>query len=51
MTIKWLCRPCKEGLGEIKKITPAGYNTKKETCAECGRRRYCSPYIVENRDK
>lgn len=40
-----LCRPCAEKLkAGGKKLTEIPAVGLKDTCGECGRRRYCRPY-------
>lgn len=43
---KTLCRPCMEKLKLTKTVKLIPSRARKETCAECGRRRYCNEYIT-----
>lgn len=46
MKIVPLCRPCAEKLGQAYELTKIISGSEKDTCAECGRRRYTNKYRV-----
>lgn len=46
MKIVTLCRPCAEKLGTAYELTKIITSAEKDTCAECGRRRYTNKYRV-----
>lgn len=47
MKILILCRSCAEKLGEVYSLTKILTSAQKDTCAECGRRRYTNKYRVD----
>lgn len=47
MKILILCRACAEKLGEVYSLTKILTSAQKDTCAECGRRRYTNKYRVD----
>lgn len=46
MKVLTLCRPCAEKLGQAYEPTKIVTCSAKDTCAECGRRRYTNKYRV-----
>lgn len=46
MKILTLCRPCAEKLGQVYELTKIITGSKKDTCAECQRRRYTNKYRI-----
>ena len=49
MRILTLCRPCAERLGEAYSLTKIITCSEKDTCEECGRRRYTNKYRVSKK--
>lgn len=49
MKILTLCRPCAERLGEAYSLTKIITFPEKDTCEECGRRRYTNKYRVDGK--
>lgn len=47
MKILILCSSCAEKLGEVYSLTKILTSAQKDTCDECGRRRYTNKYRVE----
>ena len=43
---RYYCVPCAEKLRQVRTVEDMKMGTKKETCAECGKRRYCRVYRV-----
>lgn len=43
-----LCRPCAEKEKEIKTLKKVSVASRKDTCQNCGRRRFCLLYAVED---
>ncbi len=46
-----LCKPCSENLKVAFTVTQLHGRTTKDTCEECGKRRFCAGYEIRKETK